>query len=350
MLWSSNQFIRLTLYNDDLEAVKDLLQHTEMGFVSTNPHHLSNMTSHALDIEISETPHNKRKRSVVLFPAVFLPRFVNSLRQICNPLPLWGRNHRFTLILNRSFGKLHDSIRTLLEPWRVLQGLSAVTVDTNLVGATYARNLEEAMTSREIKPWNWLKSVTELQESGARFLKKGKLDDASCSSAIVGIVMNNTFHNAAMAPALRKASPRFHKAVSRLRFLSELDVSLALVRLSSKDLWGPALTAVNNAIDLAEDLNTSYQVWMKGNAGAIFRPKNDASWYSDEERSKARFARGSFMMAVGEHGYACSDFSNAKDLCPKDTAIKQALDEAKERYDAKIQPGAALQRAGIWGY
>ena len=321
-----------------------------MGFVSTNPHRLSKMTSHALDIEISETPHNKRKRSVVLFPALFLPRLVNFLRQVCNPLPLWGRNHRFTLCLrDQSSGKHHDSIRTLLEPWRVLQGLSAVTVDTNLVGATYARNLEEAMTNREIKPWNWLKSVTEFQESGARFLKNGELEDAFSASALVGTVMNNTFHNAALALALRKASSGFHKAASRLRFLSELDISLALARLGSKDLWGTALTAVNNAIDLAEDSGTLYQVWMKGNVGAVFQPKNDTSWYSDEERSKARLARGSFMMAVGEHGYACSDFSLAKDLCPKDTAITQALDQAKGKYDAKIQPGAALQRAGLLG-
>ena len=348
VLWSSNRFIRLTLYNDDLQAAKDLIEHSEMGFVSSNPDSLSKMTNHALDVEISEIPHHKRKRCVVLFPALFLPRFVNFLRQICNPLPLWGKNHRLVLTLrNQSSGSLHHSIGALLEPWRVLQGLSAVSVDTKLVDPAYARSLEEAMTNRGIKPGKWLKSVTEFQETGAQLLREGKWDEASSISALVGITMNNTFHNAALAPALQKTSPLFHKAVSRRRFLSELDISLALVRLGSKDVWGRALTAVDNAVDLAEDSNTLNQVWMMGNVVAIFQPKNDASWYSNEERSKARLTRGSLMMVVGEHGYACNDFSVAKSFCPKDTAIAQALDEAKGKYDTKILPGAALQRAGI---
>ena len=239
LLWSSNRFIRLTLYNDDLQAVKDLVEHSEMGFVSSNPQSLSEMTNHTLDIEISETPHNKKKRCVVLFPAFLLPRFVNFLRQICNPLPLWGQNHRIGLTLrNEPSGSPHILIAALLEPWRVLQGLSAVSVDTKLVGAAYARSLEQAMTSRGIKPWNWIKWVTEFQESGARFLGEGKLDDVLSTSALVGTLTNNTFHNAALAPALRKASPLFHKAVSRLRFLSDLDVCRALVRLNSQNLWG----------------------------------------------------------------------------------------------------------------
>ena len=113
---------------------------------------------------------------------------------------------------------------------------------------------------------------------------------------------------------------------------------------------GTALTAANNAVDLAENSNTVYQVWMKGKTAAVFKPQNDASWYSDEERSKARLARGSFMMLVGEHGYAGGDFSVAKDLCPNDTAIAQALDQVKAKYDPKIRPGAALQRAGLSGH
>lgn len=103
VLWSSNQSIRLPLYNDDLNAVVDLLQHSGMGFVSSNPGKLSSMTRHALDIAISETPHNRRKRCVLLFPALFLPRFVNFLRQICNALPMWGQNHQFELTLRNSY-------------------------------------------------------------------------------------------------------------------------------------------------------------------------------------------------------------------------------------------------------
>ena len=349
MLWSSNKFIRLTLYNDDLQAAMDLLQHSEMGFVSTNPHSLSKMTSHTLDVEISETPHNKRKTCVVLFPSLFLPRFVDFLRRVCNPLPLWGQNHRIGLTLrNQSSGTLHSLIEALLEPWRVLQGLSAVTVDDKLVGTAYARSLEEAMTNDGINPWKWLKSVTEFQESGARYLEDGDLDKVLSTSTLVGVYMNNTFHNAALAPALQEAPPIFHKAVSRLRFLGDLDVSRALVGLSSQHLWGMALMAANNAVYLSEDSNTVHEIWRKGNEAAVFQPMNDASWYSDEERSKARFARGSFMMIVGEYGYACDDFSVAKDLCPNDTAIAQALDKAKEEYHPNIRPGAALQRAGLF--
>ncbi|KAL8787640.1 MAG: hypothetical protein Q9195_007686 [Heterodermia aff. obscurata] len=351
VLCSSNQFIRLTLYNDDPQAVRDLVEHSGMNFVCTNPYRLSKMTSHVLDIEISETPHNKRKRAVVLLPALYLLWFVNFLREICDPLPIWGRNHRITLVLRKqSSGKLHNSIRTLLEPWRVLHGISAVTVDTKLVGATYARNLEKAMMIREINPWNWVKSLTEFQESGARFLKKGKFDDAASTSALVGIVMKSTFHDPALAPALRKTSPSFHRAVSRLRFLSDLDVGLALIRLGSKDVWKEALTAATHAVDLAEDSDFLYQVWMNENWGGGFQPMNDASWYSDKDRSKARFARGSLMMVVGEYGYACADLSDAKNLCPKDTAIAQALEEAKGKYDTKVWHGAALQRAGISGH
>lgn len=217
----------------------------------------------------------------------------------------------------------------------MLHGLSVVMIDDKFVGSVYARSLGQAMMDRGLKPLKWLKSVNELQGAGARLLGEGKLIDAAYTSAIVGTIMTSTFHDPSHVVALRAAPSLFHRAVYRLRFLSELDVGQALLRLASSDAWETALTAANTAVDLAEDDDTVGMIWDRKGKPALYCPQNDALWYSDHERAQARFQRGSLMTALGAHGLACSDLEVARSLRPGHGPIEEAFIEAKssQRHD-----------------
>ncbi len=54
VLWYSDQSAKIAVYSKDIQAVKDLLKHSQITFVSIYPTRLAQVTRLALDFEICE--------------------------------------------------------------------------------------------------------------------------------------------------------------------------------------------------------------------------------------------------------------------------------------------------------
>ena len=340
-LYSSNLFIRLNLYNDDVYWTQSLLEGTKMGFVCSNPDLVSKLTRHALDVKIVQD-RSKRLRCQVVFPAIYLPRFTTFLQTMCDALPRWGKEHAIHLDLRHKYRSgPAENERLLLEPWRRLHGLSAVVVGTDIIPSAYAKSLQTAMTG-EFEPWSWLKSATNMKDMGSEEFKKGQWGDARDHYRNTLSILESVFQSARQGRLLSTMPPKFGHAINKLRFQCELNLALCCLKL--KTHWAEALLAADNAIDLADD-NEMNRVW---EACAPKVPANDKSDYSAVDRSKARFRRGSIMIELGEYGYAASDLEDALKENPEDAIIQSAFETAKEKYDPTARHGAVVSR--LWGF
>ena len=347
-LYSSNQFVRLSLYNDDVYWTQSFLEGTEMGFVCSNPDLVAKLTGHALDVRIIQEK-SKILRCQVVFPALFLPRFLEFLQTMCDALPRWGREHAIHLYLRHKY--LVEPGATeglLLEPWRNLHGISNVVVGTGAITPDYANSLRIAMMSR-FEPEKWLQSLVKMEEVGTEEFSKGLYQAAvdNCTYLRVPIIsafivtccllarhvrtmlflILNAHPNVEMLTSksltdvnvvavlesvfrgshgntLVAMSPQFHQAVNKLRYQCELNQAFCRLRLENarwgdafeaKSQWDEAILAADNAIDLAED-NEIHKVW-SGCAPRI--PGNHKSGYTAVERSEARLCHGSIMMELG---------------------------------------------------
>lgn len=295
-LYSSNLFVRLSLYNDDIYWTQSLLEGTEMGFVCSNPDLLSKLKRHALDVKIIQE-RSKQFRCQVVFPVLYLPRFLKFLETMCDALPKWGREHAIHLHLRHKYRTGPAATeRLLLEPWRNLHGISEVVVGTEIISAEYAKTLETAMTAR-FEPRRWLNSLVTMKEMGTHDFSEGNILGAHNHYLNVPTVLDSVY-NSKNGRSLMSMPPEFGQEVNRLRFQCELNLALCrlkLCRLELKTGWQDGLLAADNAIDLAEDYEID-RVW---ETCAPRIPYNNKSNYTAVERSKARFRRASIMMEIG---------------------------------------------------
>ncbi|KAL8924536.1 MAG: hypothetical protein Q9208_004011 [Pyrenodesmia sp. 3 TL-2023] len=350
---SSNLFVRLSLYNDDIYWAQSILEDVEIGFVCTNPDLVSKINRHALDVKIIQEK-SRILRCQVIFPAHFLPRFLDFLQEMCDILPKWGKEHAIHLSLRHKYRTGPAATeRLLLEPWRSLHGISNVVVSTGAVSAGYASSLQTSMMSR-FNPERWLQSLVKMKEAGTEEFSKGHYNAAMDHYVKVIVLLESVFktnHGKIMV----SMSPRFNQAVNKLRYQCELNQAFCRMKgqkapwegvFTSYSRWNEVILAADNAVDLAED-NETHVVW---GACAPWIPANDKSGYTAAERSKARYRRASIMMEVGEWGFACSDLKAALRDAPGDVTVISAFEKAKEKYDPAVRPGAALRRQGVHGW
>ncbi|CAF9914480.1 hypothetical protein IMSHALPRED_001921 [Imshaugia aleurites] len=264
---STNLFIRISLYKDDIYWTQALLEGSQLGFVSSNLSRLSTITIQALDVEVS-MEDSRHLRCQVVFPALYLPRFIDLLESMCTGLPQWSCDHSINLSLRHKYrsGPLATE-NLLLEPWRALHGIHEVVVDTNIVSPSFAQSLRTSMMGTKWDPWTWLESVRRQKEVGSAEMRRGP-----------------------QYPALKAAGEEFDKAVNRLRLQCELNIILAV----TKTLTNLALAA--GASDRALDL-------LSGKSGAWTNsapqmPRNHMSWYTEVDIAKVRYRRGCLCMEL----------------------------------------------------
>ncbi|KAL8751208.1 MAG: hypothetical protein Q9184_006139, partial [Pyrenodesmia sp. 2 TL-2023] len=350
---SSNLFVRLSLYNDDIYWAQSILEDLEIGFVCSNPDLVTKLKGHALDVKIIQEK-SRILRCQIVFPAQALPRFLSFLQEMCDILPKWGKEHAIHLRLRHKYRAGPAATeRLLLEPWRSLHGISNVVVSTEVITADYASSLQTSMMSR-FNPERWLQSLVKMKEAGNEDFSKG-LYNAAMDHYVKVIVLLESVFKSSHGKTMVSMSPRFNQAINKLRYQCELNQ--AFCRLTGQKApwepvftrysrWDETLLAANNAVDLAED-NETHMVW---SACAPWIPANDKSGYTAAERSKARYRRASIMMEVGEYGFACADLEAALRDAPGDMTVISAFKNAKEKYDPKVRPGAGFQKVGIRGY
>ena len=343
VLYSSNLFIRLHLYNDDIYWTEALLEGTTLGFVSTNPVLVSKLTKQALDVKVI-MEGSKQLRFLGVVAAIYLPRFISLLQPMCDTIPRWGKEHDIHLHLRHRYRSGPEAMeKILLEPWRSLHGINNVVIGTDVVSPAYAKDLRSAMMGQRFRPWQWLESLKGFKEMGTADFKKGDFGNAFTHFFNLVEILT-TVYAGGLAPQLLSAGWQFDQAINRLRFQCELNIVLCVCKI--RERWGPGIEAADRALDLTEEGGVR-RTWRRS---APNIPSNDVSWYSDADRAKARFRRGSFMVAVGEYHIATVDFSAARDLSPGDSAIAEALESAKAQDDPSIEPGTMLERLGIGGW
>ncbi len=135
---TTNLFVRLSLYNDDIYWTQAFLEGSGLPFVSSNHSRLSTLTPQTLDVElIMEDSQNLRCQ--VVFTVHYLPRFIQFLKTMCDSLPRWSREHSIHLFLRHRYRSGPLAIENiLLEPWRALHGLHQVVIGTDIVSPSYA--------------------------------------------------------------------------------------------------------------------------------------------------------------------------------------------------------------------
>lgn len=176
-LYASNMFVRLSLYNDDVHWTHSLLEGTELGFVCSNPALVAKLKGHALDVRLIQEK-SKILRCQVVFPAIFLPRFLKFLQTLCDALPKWGREHGIHLHLRQKYRTSPMATESLLlEPWRSLHGIQSVVVGTSIVAPDYANGLRTSMMTR-FHPDKWLQSLVKLKDIAIQDFAKGHSQDA----------------------------------------------------------------------------------------------------------------------------------------------------------------------------
>ena len=295
-LYSSNLFVRLSIYNDDIYWTQSFLEGTEMVFVCSNSDLLSKFKRHALDVKIIQEG-SKQLCCQVVFSVLHLPHFLTFLGVMCDTLPKWGREHAIHLHLQHKYRTGPAATeRLLLEPWRNLQGLSEVVVGTENISADYAKSLETAMTA-DFEPRRWLNSLVTMKKMGTQDFSVGDILGARSHYSNVPMILESVY-NSDKGRSVRSMPAEFGQEVNKLRFQCELNLALCYLKLCCLDLekgLRDGLLAANKAVDLAEDHEIE-NVW---EACAPRIPYNNRSNYTAVERSKARFRRASIMMEAG---------------------------------------------------
>ncbi|KAL8965856.1 MAG: hypothetical protein Q9183_003655 [Haloplaca sp. 2 TL-2023] len=175
--YRSNMFVRLSMYNDDIEWTESLLGETQLSFVCSNPDLVANVKGHALDVRLIQEK-SKILRCQVIFPAIFLQVFVDFLQTMCDTVPKWGKEHAIHLYMRQRYrnGPMAAE-NVLLEPWRRLHGIQSVAVGSALVAPDYANGLRTAMMS-QFNPQRWLQSVVKMKDDGIQELSRGQSQSA----------------------------------------------------------------------------------------------------------------------------------------------------------------------------
>ncbi|KAL8872966.1 MAG: hypothetical protein Q9174_001500 [Haloplaca sp. 1 TL-2023] len=332
--YSSNMFIRLSLFNDDVNWTESLVEETQLPFVCTNPDLVANIEGHALDVRLIQEK-SKILRCQAVFPAHFLHRLVDFLRTMCDTVPKWGKEHAIHLYMRQRYSiSPMAAENVVLEPWRSLHGLDSAVVGSSLVGADYANGLRSAMIS-QFNAQRWLQSVVKMKDDGLRELSRGQIQSAI-----------DTFSQ----------SPQFSQAINKLRYQAELKVAQCILSDLTKpefagasgfdELWKNAFLSAFRATTLCEDRRA--QIVWTGCAPHI--PENKASAYSTAERNEARLCQAGILTEVGEHNMAILELQAALEEDPDDTRIRNARDKASKKFDSRQQMGARLRALGVPGF
>lgn len=380
--YSSNLFVRLSLFTSDARHAKTMLIDSGLLFAAPPASTVEASTQHALEVKLVEKDSDK-KRAVVMFPAQYLPRLINFLRSAGEVTKSWGSTRALHLAIANSYSFPTSRLQgDLLEPFRVLKGFSSVTIAPTHTLPHYTSGLSSSLTAPTFSAQHWIETITELADlsDAARSTTPNGAADYPLSieyahSVIVALTYGFlTSAEAIHGPAHAEST---FKALQRLRWRTELGLGIAL-SLSHKALdthkdWlvSPAIPAhhrqqaaedlllaessIDKALSLATDSPSPAQnPWFRSLPVELI-PPNKASWFSEAERAQTWYALGVVHCSLGEYLFAAGAFERALGMWGPGEGVDMvavAFEKARAgiesdreaMFTGRVRPGSGLRR------
>lgn len=381
--YSSNLFVRLSLFTSDARHAKTMLVDSGLLFAATPASTVEASTQHALDIKLVEKGSQK-KRATVMFPAQYLPRLINFLRSAGEVTKSWGSTRALHLAILNSYSFPTSRLQgDLLEPFRVLKGFSSVTISPTHTLPHYTSGLGSSLTAKTFSVQHWIDTVTELADLSdtARITTYNGVADYSLSieyAQSVIVALTYGFLTSAEAIHGPAHAEETFRAIQRLRWRTELGLGIAL-SLQHKALdthkdWlsdesspmqkrkeaAAALLLAERSIDKALSLATdspspAQNPWFRSLPVELI-PPNKASWFSDPERAQTWYALGVVHCSLGEYLFAAGAFERALGMWGPGEGVEKvesAFGKARAGIESDregmmrgvVKPGSGLRRA-----
>ena len=381
--YSSNLFVRLSIFTPDARHAKTMLVDSGILFAASSPLRLECSMRHALDISLVEK-ESEKKRAVVMFPAQYLPRLINFLREAGAVTKSWGSTRRLHLSVLNSYSFPTSRLQgDLLEPFRVLKGFSSVTIDTQHTLPHYTVGLSANMTSKTFNTEHWLDTITELADlsDAARVTTENGVADYNLSveyAQAVMVALTYGFLTSAEAIHGPSHAEDTFKSIQHLRWRVELGLGIALSlqhraldthkdwlsdttlavqtrKRAARDLL-LAEKSISKALSLATDSpSPSENPWYLSLPVELI-PPNKQTWFSEQERAQTWYALGVVHTSLGEFLFAAGAFERALGMWGQNEGVERveaAFEKARVgiesdregMFKGHVQPGSGLRRA-----
>lgn len=320
-----------------------------------------------MDVKVVEAGSKERRASVV-FPAQYLPRLVNFMREAGGVGAGWGARHEVFINVRSAYGMERARVQgDLLEGFRCLSGVSRVEIKGEVLEG-YARGLERGMMGEMLTGETWMAGVRDMLACAER--EGVSDDDDDAEQYLKAAVISLTFGYLTQAEMLHGGEEAFAKDVQRMRWRAELGLARRLnervahpaSHMPSEPPSTPpsptaaqtartllqAETAASSALSLATDSpSPASNPWVRSLPAEVV-PPNRAEWFTDQERGDAWFVLGLVHMALSEFLFAAGDLERAVGLLGEGKArveAERAFARAREGIDWEIRPGSGLRRA-----
>jgi hypothetical protein len=319
--YSQSLFVRLSIHTSDARHAKTMLEDSGVLFSVASPEKVARCTRHAMDLSIFEK-NSVQKRAEVLFPAQYLPRLINFLDQASKASGSWAPNHALDIKVRNTYGfPLARLQGDLLELFRLLVNIGAVTIDSENLLPGYAEGLQNNMLASGYSAEALLDTLTTLADRAEESESSGNPDQAAqlAQSCIIAL----TYAYLTRAEVLHAMPEEFMRKVQRLRWRCELCAAKNLLQIhesqagvkdgnwlssttmtaeekmrTAKDLLA-AETAASQALSLATDSpNPASNPWFQSMPTELI-PPNKAEWFTDEERGTSWYVCGLTHTALG---------------------------------------------------
>ncbi|KAF1924653.1 uncharacterized protein M421DRAFT_273736 [Didymella exigua CBS 183.55] len=381
--YSSNLFVRLSLFTSDARHAKTMLIDSGLLFAAPPVSMLETSTHHALDVDLIEK-NSEKKRATIMFPAQYLPRLINFLRSAGEVTKTWGNTRTLHLAIVNSYSFPTSRLQgDLLEPFRVLKGFSSVTIAPAHTLPHYTSGLSSSITTKTFDASHWIETVTELadlSDAARATTTAGAADHALSAEYAQAVVVALTYGFLTSAEEIHgpaHAEETF-KAIQRLRWRVELGLGIALSlqhkSLDSHKDWltddaVPALqrkaaardlllaeTSISRALSLATDSPSPAENPWYLSLPVELIPPNKPGWFEEQERAQTWYALGVVHTSLGEYLFAAGAFERALGMWGAGEGVEKveaAFEKARigiesdreGMFKGRVQPGSGLRRA-----
>jgi hypothetical protein len=367
--YAQNLFIRFTLRTPDARHAKTMLADSGVLFSVAGSDVLDRVKQHAMDFGLTEKD-STHCRSVVMFPAQYLPRLVNFMDQASKATSKWASAHKLELnVLNTYTFPVSRVQGDLLEPFRFLTNFSSASISPENILPAYAAGLENDITST-FTAASWLATITSLADSGdeAKEKKDWEISRQYYHSAVIALTYAYLTHPEDLH-SQNDHGEAFPKNVQRLRWRCELNIGRTILEqhnyarphLTPKPLTASltaglahdllvAETALSAALSLVTNSpSPTSNPWI-ATLPVDLVPPNSESWFTDAETAECWFQLGLAHASLGEYLFAAGDMERAVRYLGEGGS-KGEVDEVfgwvRGSIDWKVPPGQGLKRAAV---
>lgn len=381
--YASNLFVRFSICTSDARHAKTMLIDSGILFTVLSPETLDASAFHALDIFLVEK-ESKKNRAAVMFPAQYLPRLINFLREAGALTKSWGASRTLILEVRNTYDFPMSRLQgDLLEPFRVLKSLSNVTISPHHTLPHFTPGLRVSMMAASFEAHQWLDSLTELADlsDAARITTSNGAANYTLSveyAQAVIIALTYGFLTSAESIHGPEHAEETFRSIQRLRWRVELglgialslqhreldthkdwlidsDLSLQTRREVARDLL-LAESSISKALSLATDSpSPASNPWYLSLPVELI-PPNKPTFFSEQERAQTWYALGIVHTSLGEYLFAAGAFERALSMWGSGDGLKRvesAFEKARTGIESDIegmfkghvQPGSGLKRA-----